>query len=109
MAKKEVDNSFGVASVILGILSIAMAPGAVLAFVYGPFVGIVLGIIGIVFAQKQKRIKNNKWVKAGRTLSIIGLVLGALFAIWIIKVFIEMLNSIRELQQTGALEQFSNV
>ena len=65
--KKVCDNSFGVASVILGIMGIVS---------YGPGIPIILGIIGWVFANKQKKIMKNKWVMAGKILSIISIILG---------------------------------
>ena len=66
------DNSFGTASVIFGILSI------VLGLFSSPLAGIALGIVGIVFSKKQRDISNNKWSSAGRTLSIVGLVVGVI-------------------------------
>jgi len=62
---KEADNSFGIASVILGILSIVLASVP----------GIIFGIIGLFFASKQKKIHANKWSKAGFILAIIGIIL----------------------------------
>ncbi len=58
------DNSFGVASVVLGILSI----------VFASLFGIVFGIIAFVFSNKQQRIFKNKWSKWGKILSIIGII-----------------------------------
>ena len=69
-------NSFGIASVILGILSII--------FVLFVIISPVLGILGIIFAIKQKKINKNKWSTAGLVLSIIGLVLSILFLALII-------------------------
>ena len=42
------DNSFGVASVTLGVTGIA------LAFFSNPLVGLVLGIVGLVFSKNRK-------------------------------------------------------
>lgn len=58
------DNSFGVASVALGITSL-FSPG-----------GLILGIISLVFAKKQEKVHINKWSKAGKILGIIGIILG---------------------------------
>ena len=76
--KKEEDNSFGVSSVILGILGI----------VFAGLPGLILGIISIVFASKQEKYQKNKWSKAGKILGIIAIILGiAVIAIniWILK------------------------
>ena len=68
------DNSFGVASVVLGILSILLAS----------LNGIILGIIALVFSQKQTAISANKWSRAGKILSIIGIIVGILTLVLII-------------------------
>lgn len=62
------DNSFGVAGVVFGIMSLLSLSAP----------GIVIGIIGLVFSMKQKKIHNNKWAKWGVSLNIIGIVLGIL-------------------------------
>ncbi|MBX4212258.1 hypothetical protein KW787_02255 [Candidatus Pacearchaeota archaeon] len=68
MKKEEYkDNSFGVAGVILGILSII--------FVGSPFAGIAVGILAIIFSIKQKKHHANKWSKAAKILGIIGIIL----------------------------------
>lgn len=99
---KEGDNSFGVASVILGILSIVSALGLFMLFVYGPVAAIILSIIGLVFASKQKKIKNNEWARIGKILNIIGLVAGIILFAWLIKVVKEALEQLSILQQQGA-------
>ncbi len=77
MSKEEIkDNSFGISSVILGILSIVISGGN----------GIILGIIGLFFSLKQKKISKNKWSKAGLILSIIGIILG-IVAIIVVTIF----------------------
>lgn len=60
------DNSFGVAGVVLGILSIVSLS----------VLGIILGIAGLVFSLKQNKHGKNKWSKAGIILNIIGIILG---------------------------------
>ena len=99
---KEGDNSFGVASVILGILSIVFAFGLFMLFVYGPFAAILLSIIGLVFASKQKRVRNNEWARMGMILSIIGLVAGIALSVWFIKMIKEVAEQVALLQQQGA-------
>lgn len=70
------ENNFGLASVVLGIVSL---------FSFG---GLILGIIALVFAKKQEKVHANKWSKAGKILGIIGIILGILliiFNIWYAK------------------------
>jgi hypothetical protein len=55
---------FGVASLVLGILSILI-----------PYLGLILGIIGIVLARRQRRIRREGLSLAGLITSIIGTVL----------------------------------
>ena len=59
------DNSFGVASVILGIFSI----------VFASVNGIILAVIALIFANKQQMRNANAWGKNGKTLAIIGIIL----------------------------------
>ncbi|SRR3989344_217829 len=76
------DNSFGVASVTLGVTGIA------LAFFSNPLVGLVLGIVGLVFSKKQKMLGENVWSRRGKILGIISIILGiVLFIISIIIAF----------------------
>jgi|WetSurMetagenome_2_1015567.scaffolds.fasta_scaffold174179_3 hypothetical protein len=62
------DNSFGVASVVLGILSV----------IFASILGILIGIIALVFSVRQAKINPNSWSKWGKILSIIGIVLSIL-------------------------------
>ena len=103
--EKGADNSFGIASVVLAILSIAFAPGVFLIFAYGPFLSIILGIVALVFALKQKKKSPNAWSKAGLILSIIGIVLGVVLAIWLINLMTKVLEGVQQLQESGALTQ----
>ncbi|MBX2933666.1 MAG: hypothetical protein KF825_05440 [Ferruginibacter sp.] len=78
-------NATGV--LVLGILSI------LLAFCYG-FFGVVCGIIGLVLSNKDRRLyqatpelyspASYGTLTAGRTCSIIGLIIGSLFLLIII-------------------------
>lgn len=62
------DNSFGVASVVLGIVSV----------VFPSYYGIVPGIVALLFALKQRHDGNNKWALWGCTLAIVGIFLNIL-------------------------------
>ena len=78
-------------SLVLGIISI------VGAFCYG-IVGVICGIIGLVLANKDRKLYNASpemfstssysTSNAGRTCSIIGLILGSIFLLIIIFYFI---------------------
>lgn len=65
------DNSSGVAAVVLGIQSISFS-------LVTPLMGIILGIISLVFARKQAEKAPNNWSTAGKVLSITGIVIGIL-------------------------------
>lgn len=77
-----VDNSFGVAGVVFGVLSI-------LSLGFG---GIVLGVIGLIFSNKQKKFSGNSWSRAGWILNVLGIVLSILVIILMIYFFPEYLN-----------------
>jgi len=58
------DNKWGVASLVCGILGIVI-----------PYIGLILGILAIVFSRKQKKIQPNGLATAGFVLGIIGVVI----------------------------------
>ena len=66
MIKREDDNSKGITGVVLGILSIFNLS----------FIGVLMGIVGLVFSIKQHKTNKNSWSKAGIILNIIGIVIG---------------------------------
>lgn len=70
------DNSFGVASVILGIFTI-LSPA--------PLYGFISGITALIFSFKQKKISKNNWSRWGLALSIIGIILNILAYILLIR------------------------
>jgi disulfide bond formation protein DsbB len=69
-------NSFGIASVILGILS------TVLFFTILP--SIILGVTGIIFGLIQRKRSKNNWAIYGIVMSIIGIILSILIFIYFI-------------------------
>lgn len=74
-------SSNNVVSMVMGILSIVLCCGNVLS--------IVLGIIAVVLARKEKRNGNNDGMtQAGFICGIIGIVLGALYLIYLLVYFI---------------------
>ena len=77
-AKNQCSNSFGIASVILGILAVNFAS----------VFGIVPGILGLIFGIKQNKISRNNWGKWGIILSLIALILSVLVIVlnlWLAK------------------------
>lgn len=87
---KTEQNSFGVASAILGIFSLMSSV---------PLYGIISGIIAVVFANKQNKIKNNGWSKAGLIMGILGIVLNIL--VWIFLIWLS--NNPELLSRYGAI------
>ncbi len=76
MANKE-SNGYGVASMVLGIISIL--------FFYIPFLGLICGILGIIFYNQQKKAFTDGITTAGLITSIIGLILSIIAILfWII-------------------------
>ena len=70
-----IGNGFGIASLILGILSI-------LTSILVPLIAVITGILGIIFSVKQKNESPNGLATAGLVTSIIGLVIGVIA--WIV-------------------------
>ena len=66
MAKTN-SNGYGIASLVLGISSIVLAP-----------LGLITGILGIIFAVKQKKSFPNGIATAGFVTSIVGLAISIL-------------------------------
>ena len=90
MAKEESmkDNSFGVVSVVFGIFSVLI----------GSLGSVVLGLIGLLFGIKQRRIHRNKWSKWGINLSLIGIVVGIISTILIAKYGADFISQFQQMQ-----------
>ena len=71
------DNSFGIAAVVLSIVSL------VTALISGLF-GVIFGVIALVFASKQKKINDNIWNRRAKTISIISIILSIISIIVIV-------------------------
>ncbi|MDO8509428.1 MAG: hypothetical protein Q7S27_07140 [Nanoarchaeota archaeon] len=98
MSKEEVrtgNNEFGVASLILGLLSL------ILFFTIVP--SIILGILGIIFGLIQKKRHNTKWALAGIILSILGIILSVGIAWFIIATFKEVTRLVQSCMQDPTL------
>lgn len=91
---KEGDNSFGIASVVLGITGIVLS-----FFVYA---GIALGIVGLIFGFIQMKKGKNAWASWGIALNIIGIALSLLLLWYYVGVAKEFARQVQELQASGA-------
>lgn len=70
-------NGYGVTSLVLGIISIILC--------WIPIFGLVSGILGIIFATKQKNIFPTGMATSGLVTSIIGTIFSAIYNfIWLI-------------------------
>lgn len=94
------DNSHGLVAFIFGMFSILLAPGLDIFIFYGPVVSIILGMLGIIFAIKQRKVNNNKWAKTGLWLSILGIVISIGIILTLVKFITSaILPKLSELQQ----------
>lgn len=94
-------NSFGIASVLLGILSVTFSVGVILGF----GVGLILGILSLIFAIVQFKKGKNGWAITGLVLSIIGILANIVVIWWILTLILELLKQVEELQASGLLSQ----
>lgn len=70
-------KNFAIASLILGIISIALS--FIVSFIFLPIISVVCGIVGIVLASMSKKYGFTDGLRTvGLILSIIGLVLGVI-------------------------------
>ncbi len=82
------DNSFGVTSVILGILSLVFSISMILS--------LILGVLALIFALVQRKKAPNKWSTWGIILAILGIALSILFIfsfVSVISTFKESINT----------------
>jgi len=80
-------RKFGIISLVCGIASICLS--------YGPFIGVIVAIVGIVMSGKAASVGDeSKMPKVGKILSIIGLVLSVILSIiWLIIIIAAAANS----------------
>ncbi|MDP1695336.1 MAG: DUF1240 domain-containing protein [archaeon] len=105
MAKEailEIDNSHGIVAFVFGALSILFSPSIFLMFFYGPIISFALGVLGIIFALKQRKVNDTKWAKTGLILSIAGVALSLLLSLLVIKVVAPKLTEYAQ-QQMDAI------
>lgn len=75
MSKKDT-NSYGITSLVLGVVSIV--------FCWLPFLGLISGILGIIFHVQQKKISQNEISTGGLVTSIVGSVFSLFWTLfWI--------------------------
>ena len=74
-------NNSGVAAVVLGILSILFG----ISIFLGSFAGVILAIISLVFALRQRKVHSNIWSTWGVILSIAGLAINLAIIIILIQ------------------------
>lgn len=101
--KKE-DNSSGVASVILGLVSLSFAL-SILPSIFS-LSGLFLGVIGLVFGMKQRKAFPSKWSTWGIALSILGIAINTVLLVFLI---MTIAQTLAELQSSGLLDQLQNV
>ena len=99
---KEGDNNFGLLAVVFGILSLVFS----LSMILGSFPGIIVGVIGLIFALIQRKRSKNKWAKWGMILSISGIIVGVILLVLFVSAIAEFANQMQELQASGALDSF---
>jgi len=75
---KKGDNNAGLASTILGILSVILSPLVIF--------GALLGVIGLVFGIIQQRASKNKWSLWGIILSALGIIISLIILFMLISV-----------------------
>ncbi len=93
------DNSFGVASVVIGILSIIFST----TVFFGSFGGVILAVVGLIFAILQRKRVNTSWAKAGLWINGIALVLGIIVVIWLVQLLADIVQNIQQMQSQGLL------
>lgn len=78
VVKKNDDEGFGIASLVLGIASIV--------FSWFFILGLVAGILAIIFAAKQRKIKHTGISTGGLVTGIVGTVFSFLYTLFLIVV-----------------------
>ena len=87
----ENNNGFAIASLVLGIVSVAFCFFGTLIII-----GLACGIVGIVLAAKGQNSHKKGFATAGLVLSIVGVSLGAVFLIFAFCVMKDINNVISQ-------------
>ena len=96
--KKEGNNSFGITSVVLGIV------GSSLSFLVFP--SLLLSTLSLIFGIRQKINSSNTWVIWGIVLGILGIILSVFFYTSYLTIFTQINNQIAQLQASGQLPTY---
>ena len=91
---KDPGNSVGLVGFIFGTLSVVLFS----------VLSLPLGVLGIIFSIYQNKRAPNSWSKWGLVLSIIGIILGVIAAIALVKQFNYLMNNpqlLRQIQDVG--------
>jgi 1,4-dihydroxy-2-naphthoate octaprenyltransferase len=87
MARKEDKIGNGIASFVLSLFSI------ILFLFFG--IGILPGILALIYSDKQKKIKQTGLGQAGFVMGIIGIVINSFWVlIWILMIIVLLLDFI---------------
>lgn len=88
--KKEAsgNSNLGIVGVVFGILSIISLSAA----------GVLMGAVGLGFSIAQNKRERNGWGKAGMILNIIGIILGIVATIFLVKFFGDYVSQFQQLQ-----------
>ncbi|MBU0907132.1 MAG: hypothetical protein KKD18_02860 [Nanoarchaeota archaeon] len=73
-------NAYGVWAMVVGMFSVITSPA--------PVFGLILGVVGFFLASAQEKREKNSWSKAGKILSIFGIIFSIIIfilALWISK------------------------
>jgi len=79
MEKKQTNKSWGVASLVLGIIGIIG--------VFMPYFALPISILAVVSASKQNKLKPTGNATAGNVLGIIGIIINSVMLLLILLLF----------------------
>jgi heme/copper-type cytochrome/quinol oxidase subunit 2 len=74
--KVEKSKSWGVASLVLGIIG--------LLCILAPYFGLPIAILAVIFANKQNKIEPTGQATAGNVLGIIGIIINAIMLLLVL-------------------------
>ena len=101
MSKKSDNEKDGVISLVLGILG--------LIFCFVPFLGLILGIIAVVYANKQNKEKKTGIATAGMVLGILAIIAGIIISLITLSAGVMLWGStFIEDETTGNVESTEN-
>ena len=76
MNKEKRSNGFGISSLVLSLLGLMLF--------WFPLVGLVLSILSVIFAVKQRKINSNGITTSGLVMGIIGIVISGIYSIIVV-------------------------